>query len=77
MPNPRADPDIAALLEELATACRKVGLARRFYNDTVASARTLRRRRVVRWFGLSGHAGVPATVEMDDSVPPGFSSWPG
>ena len=69
-------PATAALLEELAAACRKVELARRFHNDTVASARALRRRRIVRWLGLAGHAETPATVELADTPPAGFSGWP-
>jgi hypothetical protein len=70
-------PDTGALLGELATACRRVELARRFHNDMVTSARALRRRRIVRWFGLAGRAQDLATVEMDDTVPPAFSRWPG
>jgi hypothetical protein len=57
------------LLAELGNACRKVELARRFHNDVVASTLSLRRNRVVRWFGLAGHAGLPTMVEMDDSWP--------
>ncbi len=62
-------PDARELLTELGNACRKVELARRFHNDVVASALALRRNRVVRWFGLAGHAGLPATVELDDGWP--------
>lgn len=61
--------DAATLLRELGNACRKVELARRFHNDAVVSAGSLRRTGLVRWFGLAGHAGVPATVELDDSWP--------
>jgi hypothetical protein len=63
-------PAARELLGELGNACRKVELARRFHNDVVASALALRRNRVVRWFGLAGHADMPATVEMDDTWPP-------
>ena len=63
------DPELA---EELATACRRVELARRFHNDVAASAGTLRRRRLVRWFGLSGHAATPPMVELDDAPPRGL-----
>jgi hypothetical protein len=65
-------PAAQELLGELGNACRKVELARRFHNDVVASALALRRNRVVRWFGLAGHADMPVTVEMDDSWPPGL-----
>jgi hypothetical protein len=63
-------PDAHELLTELGNACRKVELARRFHNDVVSAALTLRRNAVVRWFGLAGHAAMPATVELDDSWPP-------
>jgi hypothetical protein len=51
---------------ELSLAMRRVQLARRFHNDIVVSARDLRRRRVVRWFRLAGHAPMPATIELED-----------
>ncbi|MGH3367692.1 MAG: hypothetical protein ACRDOY_10855 [Nocardioidaceae bacterium] len=62
-------PDARDLLTELGNACRKVELARRFHNDVVASTLSLRRIRVVRWFGLAGRAQMPAMVELDDSWP--------
>ena len=65
----RADPCVAPLLEELAAACRKIGLARRFHNDVVVSARSLRSRRRVRWLRLAGRAAPLHTVDLDD-VPP-------
>lgn len=66
----RADPEVAPLLDELAGSCRKVELARRFHNDVVTSARTLRSRRRVRWLRLAGRAPEPATVDLDDQPPP-------
>lgn len=68
----RSAPERAELLDELASACRKVEMARRFHNDTVASAIALRHRRIVRWLGLAGHAEAPAMVEMNDTPPPGL-----
>ncbi len=65
----RADPDAGPLLAELAAACHKVELARRFHNDVVVSARALRSRRRVRWLRLTGRAGPVRTVDLDD-VPP-------
>ena len=65
----RADPAGAALLTELVAAGHRVELARRFHNDAVAAARTVRRARRVRWLRLAGHAPVPRTFEIDDSVP--------
>jgi hypothetical protein len=66
----RASTDVGPLLAELAGDCRKVELARRFHNDAVASARTLRSRRRVRWLRLAGRASEPATVDLDDGPPP-------
>ena len=50
----------------------RVQLARRFHNDAVAQALRVRRKRVVRWARLAGHASLPVMVEIDDSVPPGL-----
>jgi hypothetical protein len=66
----REAPDIGPLLAELAGDCRKVELARRFHNDVVGSARTLRSRRRVRWLRLAGRAPEPVTVDLDDAPPP-------
>lgn len=65
----RAHPGVGPLLEELAHACVRVELSRRFHNDAVVSARALRSRRRVRWFRLAGHAADLRTVDLDD-VPP-------
>ena len=65
----RADPGVGPLLDELAGACRKVELARRFHNDVVTSARTLRSRRRVRWLRLAGRAAALHTVDLDDAPP--------
>jgi hypothetical protein len=69
----RSRPDLAPLLEELAAACRKVELARRFHNDVVVTARALRSRRRVRWLRLAGRAAVLHTVDLDDVPPPAFA----
>lgn len=53
---------------ELATASRRVQMARRFHNDIVVSTRVLRRRRLVCWLHLAGHAALPETVELDDGT---------
>lgn len=66
----RADPDLAPLVAELAGDCRRVELARRFHNDVVGSARSLRSRRRVRWLRLAGRAPEPETVDLDDVPPP-------
>lgn len=66
----RASPETGPLVAELAGACRKVELARRFHNDVVTSTRALRSRRRVRWLHLEGRAAAPATVDLDDAPPP-------
>lgn len=52
--------------DDLATATRRVQLARRFHNDVVGSTRTLRGQPLVRYLRLAGHAPMPRTVELDD-----------
>jgi hypothetical protein len=68
------DPAASDLLGELAAACRRVELARRFHNDAIASARELRRRRLVRWFHLAGRTPWPQTVELADTPPAGLAA---
>ncbi|WP_242001742.1 hypothetical protein [Kribbella steppae] len=51
---------------ELSLAMRRVQLARRFHNDIVVSTRDLRRRRLVSWLRLAGHAPMPGTIELED-----------
>ena len=63
---PGADP---ALLADLADAARRVGFARRFYNDAVRDTVSLRRGRVPRLFRLGGREPLPAFFEIDDAVP--------
>jgi hypothetical protein len=45
----------------------RCALARRLHNDAVTTARTLRRRPVVRLFRLAGRAAEPRPFEMADS----------
>jgi hypothetical protein len=66
-------PLAAQALLLLTQACTRVQLARRFHNDAVAAAVRVRRKPVVRWTRLAGHAAMPAMVEIDDSVPPGLT----
>ncbi len=65
------DADLAGreLARELGSACLRVQLSRRFLNDVVRAARVVRRKKVVRYLRLAGHAAWPATVEFDDSPP--------
>jgi hypothetical protein len=69
----RRDPEVAPLLEELAQACARVELARRFHNDAVVTARALRSRRRVRWLRLAGHAAALRAVDLDDVPPSGLT----
>jgi hypothetical protein len=55
--------------QELADLCFRVRLARRFHNDAVTAALTVRRKRIVRWARLAGRAPLPRTVEIDDEPP--------
>lgn len=69
----KGDPAVGELLDELAGDCRKVVLARRFHNDVLVSARTLRSRRRVRWLRLAGRAADDGTVDLDDVPPTGLT----
>ncbi len=69
----REAPFAAQSLDLLAQACIRVQLARRFHNDAVAQAVRVRRKPVVRWARLAGHASLPVMVEIDDSVPAGLA----
>lgn len=53
-------------LDGLAAVSHRVVLARRFHNDAVSHARTVRRKRLVRLARLAGSAPAPRTVEIDD-----------
>lgn len=64
--------DGADALDRLAAANDRVQLARRFHNDAVTAVRQVRRKLVVRWFRLAGHADLPRTVEFDDAIPAGL-----
>lgn len=57
------------LLVDLAAACDRVRLARRFHDDLAARARAVRRRRIVRWAHLAGHAVWPVVLDLDDEPP--------
>lgn len=83
----RAESDLSHLLDLVAPAVgegaspagdlsARVGLSRRLYNDAVATARSLHRRRTVRLLRLAGHAREPAPFEMADARrPPGAPGW--
>jgi hypothetical protein len=56
------------LLAELESAAHQVFLARKFYNDAVASTQAARRRWLARALGLAGGAPMPVFFEIDDSL---------
>lgn len=62
-----------ALVDDVASATRRVQTARRLHNDTVTVTRARRRSRFVRLFRLAGRAAMPEPIEFDDRVPDAFS----
>jgi hypothetical protein len=66
----RSEPGGDEAIEDLADAWRRVRLARRFRNDAVSATSLVRRKRVVRWARLAGHAALPTSFEIDDEPPP-------
>lgn len=65
LPSAAAEP----LVAELREAARRASMARRIYNDLVATTSALHSRRRVRWFRLAGHAVPPGMADFDDRVP--------
>jgi len=55
---------------ELHDEATRAIFARRFYNDRVRDALTVRDRRTVRWLRLAGSAPHPAYFEMDEEELP-------
>ena len=53
----------------LADVMMRTVFARRFHNDAVRDALTVRKRRIVRWFHLAGTARLPSFFEMDEATP--------
>lgn len=64
-----ADEGGRALLADLAAACDRVRLASAFHTDLVVRTSRRRRRPLVRWLRLAGHAPWPR-VEPLDVAPP-------
>ena len=65
----RDDPLVDDSLDRIAASSLRVRMARRFHNDAVREVRRVRRKRVVRWFRLAGHAALPDRVEFEDELP--------
>ncbi|WP_018658026.1 hypothetical protein [Actinomadura flavalba] len=63
------DVEGVTVLDELSGAAAKVVYARNFYNDAVASARTARRKYLIRVLPLAGRAPLPGFFEIDDDPP--------
>ncbi|MCA5894027.1 hypothetical protein LEP48_11810 [Isoptericola sp. NEAU-Y5] len=68
----RESTDGAELVGNLGAAWYRAQLARRFHNEAVAQAQRARRTWYVRLLHLTGRAGVPQTVELDDQMPDGL-----
>lgn len=62
-------PQSRSQLSELAAACRRVALARRFHNDAVGALLLLRVRWSARWLKLAGNTPWPRPIDLADSVP--------
>jgi hypothetical protein len=58
---------LSGLVDQLAAATSRIGLARTIYNNAVDHTLALRRRRLVRWLRLAGRAAAPAYFEIDDT----------
>jgi len=67
------DPATGEVLRELAGACRRVQLTRRFLDDGVNACRVMRNHRMVRWFRLAGHAPWPMGIDFEDTPPEGLT----
>jgi len=65
----QADPVDRGALTELADACERVRMAHRFHDDLVHRTQQMRRRRLVRWLRLAGHAPWPRPYQIDDEPP--------
>jgi hypothetical protein len=62
----RAITSLPRLEGDLLDEATRAAFARRFYNDTVRDVLVVRRRRIVRYLRLAGHAPLPAFFELDE-----------
>ena len=65
-----ASPEDRQALADLASACERVRFAAAFRDELVTRTVQMRRRRLVAWLHLAGHAPWPTQFVFDD-VPPG------
>lgn len=56
------------LLQRVADAHQRAGLARRFHNDAVTDVTRYRQMWFISAFRLAGHTALPKTVELDDDL---------
>ena len=61
-----ADPE---LQQDLRSACNRVEIAYRFYNDAVEQTIQMRLRPMVRYLGLAGHTAMPERITCDVRMP--------
>lgn len=64
-----ASPEDRQALADLASACERVRFAARFRDELVARTLQMRRRRMVAWLHLAGHAPWPTRFVLDDEPP--------
>jgi hypothetical protein len=70
-------PFAAESRSQLAHACTRVQLARRFHNDAVAEAQRVRVKHLVRLMRLAGRAPMPQMAEFDDAMPTALADLAG
>jgi hypothetical protein len=56
-------------LSDLAASCERVQFAARFHDELVNRTVAMRRRRLVAWLHLAGHAPWPHRFALDDAPP--------
>jgi len=64
-----SSPEDRRALAELAAACDRVRFAARFHDELVAQTIAMRRRRLVSWLHLAGHAPWPTRFVVDVEPP--------
>jgi hypothetical protein len=64
-----ASADDRLALADLASACERVRFAARFHDELVTRTIAMRRRRLVAWLHLAGHAPWPQRFPLDDAPP--------
>lgn len=65
------DPDRSALVD-LAATCERVRFAAHFHDELRDRTVAMRRRRLIAWLHLAGHAPWPSRFAFDDGPPQGL-----